>query len=259
MSSSSFSQTKVRSDAKNEPQWKKTMTPEKMKQIEKAREEAKSKGLKRDPKGVYGVVCPACIKPNAVTASFCTGCSFPCTEEDVQRLPDNVFLLMVQGQDIGAKVHYRDSELIVFDDKYPVSDNHIDVIPTAVYLDISVLTDQHIPLLEKLYEFGKKQFLSRNIPWLKDQNIDDFISCGYNYPVSVKHLHIHMIIPPFKHNKVLQYPRWHTHKKVLSDLKQYGRVRLYADYPNAEEGQAEYDRAMKSHDRGIHIKKCYPI
>lgn len=47
-----------------------------------------------------------------------------------------------------------------------VSDNHLDVIPTAVYEDITVLTREHIPLLEAMYARGRACILQRNIPWI---------------------------------------------------------------------------------------------
>jgi len=230
------------SETKNE--WK-NISAERMADIEKKRAEAKAKGpLVRDPKGTYGIVCRACIKPNTVTATFCTGCSFPCVEWDIERLPDNIFLMLINGQDIGTTVCYRDNEILVIDDKYPVSDNHVCVIPVQVYEDITVLDGSHVGLVEKLYECGKQQLLKRNLPFLKDQDFDSLVSAGYNFPVSVKHLHIHMILPPFKHNKILQYPRWHSHEKVVNDLKQFGKVRLYANFSNDQEGQQVYDRAM---------------
>jgi hypothetical protein len=116
-----------------------------------------------------------------------------------------------------------------------------------------------------MYAAGRNELLRRNIPWLKGteravraahgtgkgkerctctglraggrlvgsgQNIDEFISAGYNYPVSVKHLHVHMMVPPFKHNKILQYPRWHPHSKVIDDLKRLGKVQIYEQNPN---------------------------
>jgi len=219
-------------------------------EIERVRAQAKARGpLIRDPKGVYGVVCPACTKPNALAATFCTGCSFPCCEWDIQRLPDNVFLLMIQGQDIGTKVLYRDKNILIFDDKFGVSDNHICVIPIQVYTDITELNGSHVELLKTLYEAGKKELMSRNIGFLNglsSNEIDELLSCGYNYPVSVRHLHIHMVLPPFKHNKVLQYPRWHSHAKVINDLKLYGTVRIYKDHPNDAQGLAEYQRAMNN-------------
>jgi len=73
------------------------------------------------------------------------------------------------------------------------------------------------------------------------------VTAGYNYPVSVKHLHLHMVLPPFRHAKVFGYPRWHAHQKVIADLKQHGRVVTYAEAPLEAEGAAEYARAMQTH------------
>jgi len=239
--------------ATEQPAWK-SFTADQLAAIEKARKDTEAKGdLKIDPKGTYGIVCRACTKPNAPNATFCTGCSFPATKWDLLRLPDNVFLQVIKGEAVGTKVHYRDEKVLVFDDKFGVSDNHIDVIPIAVYEDVTVLTAAHVPLLEEMYATGKKQLESRNLPWLKGQDIDAFISSGYNFPVSVKHLHVHMILPPFKHNKILQYPRWHNHHKVVADLKKDGKVHLYNEHPNETEGKAEYDRAMKNQEKALEI------
>jgi len=80
-----------------------SFTPGQLAAIEAAREEVRKQGreaLRPDPSATYGIVCRACSKPNAPTARFCTGCSFPCEEWDLQRLPDNIFLELVKG-------HYR--------------------------------------------------------------------------------------------------------------------------------------------------------
>jgi len=221
--------------------------------------------LRPEPKATYGIICRACAKPNAPTVTFCTGCSFPASEWDLQRLPDNIFLELVNGKDIGAKVHYRDKEFIVFDDKFGVSSNHLDVIPTVVYADLTSLTSAEIPMLERLYELGKQEFLRRRLSlfanFQRDQHssgaaaddglppfdIDTMIVAGYNFPVSVKHLHLHMVLPPFTHEKVFQYPRWHPHAKVISDLKKYGCVHTYAEFPDDAAGEATYDEAIAHH------------
>lgn len=237
-------------------EWR-SFTAQQLKAIEDTREEVKKKGreaLRPDPKGTYGIICRACTKPNAPTATFCTGCSFPAVEWDLQRLPDNVFLDLVNGKDVGAKVHYRDDDFVVFDDKFGVSTNHLDIIPTKVFEDITSLRAEHIPMLERMYELGKKELLRRNIPFVelfqKDSSnfsFDDFIVSGYNFPVSVKHLHLHMVCPPFSHEKVFQYPRWHPHHKVIKDLKTFGRVKTYSETPDEDEGKASYAIAMERH------------
>lgn len=151
---------------------------------------------------------------------------------------------------------YRDADTVCFNDKFPVSENHLDIIPTEVYADVTVLGKEHIPMLERLYEVGKKEFESRALGWLpKDEPIENFITAGYNFPVSVKHLHLHMVLPPFKHEKVFQYPRWHAHTKIVSDLRTHGKVQLYCDQPNDAEGEAEYQRAMSNSERAKTLKQ----
>lgn len=154
---------------------------------------------------------------------------------------------IILGKD-STKPLYRDDNYLVFNDKFGVSTDHLDIIPTKVIIDIQDLTKEDIPMLEKLYELGLKEFESRNLERFKGKDLNDFITAGYNFPVSVKHLHLHMVLPPFTHKKVFQYPRWHNHKKVINDLKTYGKVQTYDKNPNEEEGKKEYDRAISNHD-----------
>src|SRR5690606_21126114 len=109
--------------------------------INAKREEVKAKGKPaRDPKGTYRLVCPACEKPNSLTVTFCTGCGFTLSEFDEQKMPDNIFLELIGGKDIGTTVHFRNENFLVFDDKFGVSDIHLQAIPTRVIDDITALT-----------------------------------------------------------------------------------------------------------------------
>eukprot|EP01080_Neovahlkampfia_damariscottae_P005201 gene5201-8807_t len=224
--------------------WK-DFTKEELEIIEKERNEKPD--IEMDSKKQYGIVCPACTKPNSISVNFCTGCSFGTTKKDIQQLPDNVFMNIILGKDSTVPL-YRDDHFLVFNDKFGVSENHLDVIPTKVIEDITFLTKEDIPLLKKLYELGLKEFESRNIEKYKGKDLKEFITAGYNYPVSVKHLHLHIVLPPFKHKKVFQYPRWHSMSKVISDLEKYGKVKTYDIEPNDDEGKEEYERAIKTHD-----------
>jgi diadenosine tetraphosphate (Ap4A) HIT family hydrolase len=107
---------------------------------------------------------------------------------------------IITGKYTQTKVLFRNDDFLVFDDKYGVSENHLDVIPTKVITDISSLTDLDIPMLEGLYNHGLNEFKSRQNVKEKfgDENLDDYITAGYNFPVSVAHLHLHMVLPPFK-------------------------------------------------------------
>jgi len=223
-------------------------------QLKKKRDELKAKNAPQDPKATYKKICRACDKPNALEVTFCTGCSFGITEWDLQRVSDNIFLDMINGIDTGTKVLFRDEKFVVFDDKFGVSDNHLDVIPTQVIADLTALTSEHIPMLDGLYSLGIQEMKRRlsvkynkAIQLYEGKNLEDYIVAGYNFPVSVKHLHLHFVLPPFTHEKVFQYPRWHSHKKVMNDLKSHGKVIPYSEKPNDEEGLGVYNKAIKDH------------
>ncbi len=146
-------------------------------------------------------------------------------------------------------MYFRDEDYLVFDDKFGVSANHLDIIPTRVYDDVTSLTERDIPVLERMFELGKAEFARRQIPPFDSKllDMDDFLVAGFNYPVSVKHLHLHMVLPPFSHQRVFQYPRWHPFVKVIADLRNFGCVRTYTEFPNEEAGKVEYNRAMDGH------------
>lgn len=215
--------------------------------ITKERLDQNTKNLAKDEKKTYGIICRACTKPNTLTVNFCTGCGFAATEDDVQAMPENVFMDIIIGKD-STKPLWRDDNFLVFNDKFGVSTDHLDIIPTKVIEDIKSLTVDDIPMLEKLYQLGLDEFHRRKIERFEKCDLNEFVTAGYNFPVSVKHLHLHMVLPPFKHKKVFLYPRWHTHEKVISDLKKFGKVRTYDEYPNEEEGKEGYDRNMKNDD-----------
>ena len=62
------------------------------------------------------------------------------------KVPDNIFMCVIKNEPEGkaTKVHYRDDKYIVFDDKFGVSDNHLDIIPIEVIKDITVLKKEHV-------------------------------------------------------------------------------------------------------------------
>ena len=141
----------------------------------------------------------ACTKPNAVHVNFCTGCSFELTPSDILQLPDNVFLDIVTGNNKDTPILYRDNSICLFNDKFGVSipNDHIDVIPIDVYDDVTVLTAEHIPMLEGLFRAGIEEFKKRDLSRFGENfNIEENVIAGYNFPVSVKHLHLHMVLPP---------------------------------------------------------------
>ena len=146
--------------------------------IEKERNDKED--VEMDPKKQYGIVCPACTKPNSVSVNFCTGCSFETTKKDIQQLPDNVFMNIILGKDSTVPL-FRDDHFLVFNDKFGVSENHLDIIPTKVIEDITFLTKEDIPLLKTLFDLGIKEFESRNIEKYKGKDLKEFVTAGYKF------------------------------------------------------------------------------
>lgn len=202
--------------------------------IEKEREETKNY-FQKEKDEEYALICKACNKPNRMGASNCTACVFTLHEWDIQKIPKNVFLDIIEGRNKGTPLLYKDEKICIFDDKYPVAENHTDVIPIEVIVDITDLTSEHTELLEYMYQKGIEEFKKRNLKKYKEFNIEDLVASGFNYPVSVKHLHLHMVLPPYFHKKSFGTSRWHSYEKVIGDLKKYGKVRLYKDYSDEDE------------------------
>lgn len=104
------------------------LTAEKLLAISLKRKEAETRGIRYDLQkqssdGVHEVklVCPACTKPNTLHITFCTGCSFALTVWDAAPVVVNPFRALVNGEDIGCVVLLRDKDVVVIEDKYPVS------------------------------------------------------------------------------------------------------------------------------------------
>jgi len=219
----------------------------KLQQIEAKRAQKKAKGIStRDPGATYVRICPHCQKPNSLVSTFCTGCTFTLSEWDEEKLP-NLFWNLAQGEDIGCKVSKRTESVVVFHDKFPVSDAHLEIIPTKAITDITELTKADIPMLKGLYSAGLTELKNLDLSRFAGKNLDDFVVAGFNYPVSIPHLHLHMVLPPFTHEKVFQYPRWHSFNKVIAELEKYGAVRTYDKHENESEWKISYNKALEDH------------
>uniref|UniRef100_A0A6A7G4H4 thiamine phosphate synthase n=1 Tax=Hirondellea gigas TaxID=1518452 RepID=A0A6A7G4H4_9CRUS len=233
------------------------LTAERLEEISKKRNQTRQRILSQsdskdsenfDPQKVaLKKVCPLCQKPNALQVTQCRPCSFPLSEWDITGVSSNPFLRIISGEDSLTEVVYRDSEVIIFNDQFGVSAHHLQSVSTASYSGVTVLTEEHIPLLERFYELGIKELESRNLAEYQSRSIRDHVVAGYNIPGSVEHLHLHLVLPPFHHENVFEYPRWHSHAKVIHDLKTSGRVIPYAEVPNVDEGRIVYENAIRDH------------
>lgn len=223
------------------------LSPEDLLEIERLRRSKPQ--LQRMEGKEYGLYCPVCDKPNNLKQLFCTGCSFQLDPvADMAQLPDNIFMDILLGK-TDTQILYEDEQFAVFDDKFPIAKHHIEVIPKRVIEDITHLTKDDIPLVENMFQCALEELRRREDVQARFdvERLQESLVAGFNFPVSVKHLHLHAVLPPFKHKKVFVYPRWHSYEKVLRELKQQGRVTTYEELPVDEEGHEEYSRAMRLH------------
>jgi diadenosine tetraphosphate (Ap4A) HIT family hydrolase len=220
--------------------------------------EACKKSFTRDNKVEYALVCRACLKPNRLGAEKCTRCYFECNEWDIAKVSGNVFLDILEGRNKDTEILFRNERVAVFDDKFGVSQHHLDAIPIEAIQDVTFLGREHLPLLEEMLQSGLSVFYKRGLTEKggEFENVKDLkqiLVAGFNCPVSVKHLHLHLVLPPFTHRNCFDSWRWLSYQKVVRDLEQHGRVRLYQDFPNDQEVRKERERAHKIND--LYINK----
>ena len=220
------------------------------------------------------LLCPACNKPNNINVQFCTGCGNDLTPWDAACVSANVFRDLVNcilSKSFNASsipYCYNDDQSVVLDDQFGVSkynDAHLDVLPMEMIDDISNLNKTHIPLLKHMYKKGIDVLCSRKSQRFEQENsstvdnkddkmkedvrdvYEKYVVAGFNYPVSVPHLHLHLVLPPFTHDKVFGYPRWHSFDKVISDLENFNAVRTFDKFPDEVQGSELHKHIMAQH------------
>uniref|UniRef100_A0AAY5LA89 Adenosine 5'-monophosphoramidase HINT3 n=1 Tax=Esox lucius TaxID=8010 RepID=A0AAY5LA89_ESOLU len=84
-----------------------------------------------------------------------------------------------------------DEEVTCFRDIKPGAPHHYLVVPTKHVGDCKSLNKQHVPLVEKMVETGKKILQKNNVLDLSD------VRFGFHWPpfCSVSHLHLHVLAP----------------------------------------------------------------
>ncbi|KAK6182085.1 hypothetical protein SNE40_009849 [Patella caerulea] len=99
-----------------------------------------------------------------------------------------LFCKIGQGHDPETRIVYQDEEFVAFKDIKPSTSHHYLVIPKEHIRDPKVLTDEHIPLVERLAAVGRK-VLEENVGSSENARL------GFHWPPfnSIKHLHLHVI------------------------------------------------------------------
>eukprot|EP01119_Soliformovum_irregulare_P023443 TRINITY_DN8177_c0_g1_i5.p1 TRINITY_DN8177_c0_g1~~TRINITY_DN8177_c0_g1_i5.p1 ORF type:complete len:276 (-),score=51.39 TRINITY_DN8177_c0_g1_i5:1-828(-) len=206
--------------------WKDKIISKEINKIDEARKTRIRPALSTLDGRRWKLVCPVCEKPNAIHVRGCTACGFPLRSEDVDELDENVFLKIINGSNMEHKVRHRDEEMLIFEDKFKISKYHLDAIPIRVIEDITHLTSTDVPLLERMYKRGMDclREMTRDDPLWKTRDVEDHAIVGFNLPVSVYHLHCHMVLPPLLHYDAFKFPRFYPYSKVISQLKSNGTI-----------------------------------
>ena len=93
------------------------------------------------------------------------------------------------------RILYEDEEIIIFEDINPMAYIHLQCIPKQHIKNINSLTYKFISLIEHMKE-ESINYITKNYDKV---NREDIIQ-GFHIPpfYTVKHLHLHCIVPPYK-------------------------------------------------------------
>jgi len=228
------------------PRWAQAIVDKQLARIDNERNERakteESVDLTKLAPQTYKLICRVCEKPNTITVPVCTSCGFRLSKWDVAKV-ENVFLKIINGEK-SHKVLYRDELIVIFEDKFKISDIHLDAIPVDPIVDISHITALHIPLIERLYHKGIEVLneMVKDIPLYSNKKIEDILITGFNLPVSVQHLHLHLVLPPLYNVNSFKHPRFHPYSKVHQDLLAHGKVVSYHAAPDPVAGELYYQQ-----------------
>eukprot|EP00011_Vannellida_sp_DIVA3-517-6-12_P003859 CAMPEP_0114611200 /NCGR_PEP_ID=MMETSP0168-20121206/3990_1 /TAXON_ID=95228 ORGANISM="Vannella sp., Strain DIVA3 517/6/12" /NCGR_SAMPLE_ID=MMETSP0168 /ASSEMBLY_ACC=CAM_ASM_000044 /LENGTH=275 /DNA_ID=CAMNT_0001822159 /DNA_START=37 /DNA_END=861 /DNA_ORIENTATION=- len=183
----------------------------------------------------WKLLCRVCDKPNSLHVRECSSCGFPMeVPADAEVVVTNPFIPIIQGTALDHEVIRREDECLVFRDKFPVAEVHLQCIPTMLGIeDASFLappllaTAEAISLCKRMREVALDT-IKEEVSSLLDvsrlrQPFERYVVLGFNLPVSVRHLHLHAAFPPL-HNVegTFRYPRFHPFDKVIADLERDG-------------------------------------
>eukprot|EP01116_Phalansterium_solitarium_P010357 TRINITY_DN25065_c0_g1_i1.p1 TRINITY_DN25065_c0_g1~~TRINITY_DN25065_c0_g1_i1.p1 ORF type:complete len:304 (+),score=63.49 TRINITY_DN25065_c0_g1_i1:2-913(+) len=243
--------------------WKKAIIDRELKRIDKVRLEKVNSGdsLARTRHDVaaldasrHRLICPACEKPNVTHVHACTACAFPLRPEDVAVGPENPFRGIISGKTQEHLITYRDDRVLVFLDKWKIAKHHLDAIPIEEIPDLTALRREHLPLVEQLYERGLWSLQQLQPPHVRGLRLEDVVIAGFNLPVSVAHLHCHIVLPPLMHTNAFKYPRWYPYEKVVADLREHGRVVTYAERPMQQEADRYWQKRVHAAHELLHAR-----
>lgn len=189
--------------------------------------------------------CPSCNKPNILTSRKCGSCEHPLSLKNISEYDPNIFQKII-SKEIIHEIYYEDEQILIFKDKFPISPYHLICIPKIVIKDIRQLSSHDLNLIIKMYSKGVQTLKEMNIPEFENKNLEEFLTSGFNLPVSVEHLHLHLVLPPFTHTNGFKKPRFHEYQKVIKDLKKFGHVITNYEIGNFNFLEELYDTKIRN-------------
>ena len=159
-----------------------------------------------------------------------------------------------------ASLLYRDDDMVVFHEKFGVCKNHLTIVGTKSVAGIKGLFREDIKALEAQHARGLEECRVRAAPIRSFQDVphEDFggvIVAGFFHPSTLEQLQLHMLMPPFRTERVCAHPKWHSFTKVIADLKSHGKVLAFDEHPDPEEGERTQAEAVSLHRRFKEMEK----
>ena len=115
---------------------------------------------------------------------------------------------------------YEDELILIFKDKSPVANVHLQCIPKVHIKNKNYLTKNELNLLNHMY-IKAKEFIELNY---KNNLINNNPIFGFHKPpfYSVNHLHMHCIIPPYTNNimKILNFCILKDFNDVIKEIEE---------------------------------------
>ena len=112
-------------------------------------------------------------------------------EDNLGRKPGCIFCKIAAKEVEETELKYENDQIAAFSDRKPAAEHHYLVVPKEHYGNPkSLYSEDHIGLLERLLEVGKKI--------IADNQADgEDVLFGYHWPPfnSIQHLHLHVISP----------------------------------------------------------------
>jgi hypothetical protein len=91
--------------------------------------------------------------------------------------------------------------------------------------------------------------------WNDGSRIRRHLIAGFNFPVSVHHLHMHMVLPPLDHTNAFRFPRFHWYERVVRDVLTNDGVQLQTSAKEQEQQGVEDSMwRERVHANNVHVR-----